>query len=101
MIVSPLLLDEVRRVLSRPRFETPPALLEAFEAHIRHISLLEHDPPSTGAVPASADPKDNYLIRITLASSARLLVTGDRHLLDLVGRVPVVTPRELLDALSG
>ena len=101
LIVSPLLLAELRTVLGRPRFATPPDLVQAFERYLRLIAVEEADPaPSAGGV-GSADSKDDYLIRLTLAAPRRLLVTGDRHLLDLAGPVPVATPRVLLDGLRG
>jgi putative PIN family toxin of toxin-antitoxin system len=101
IVVSPLLLDEVERVLGRRRFDRLPAALRAaYIEYLRRITRLEDDPPATRACLVAADPGDDYLVRLTLADSRRLLVTGDRHLLDLAGAYPVVMPRDLLDRLA-
>jgi predicted nucleic acid-binding protein len=47
----------------------------------------------------SVDPGDDYLI--ALASSQRAaLVSGDKHLLDLAGKIPVFSPREFIRLLA-
>ena len=100
LVASPLLLDEVERVLWRPRFDhLPPALRASYVEFLRRITRSEADPPPTGGPLVAADTRDDYLVRLTLAGDRRLLVTGDRHLLDLAGGYPIVSPRELLDRL--
>lgn len=100
IVASPFLLDEVERVLWRPRFDQlAPALRASYVAFLHRIARLEEDPAPTGAHLVTADPGDDYLVRLTLAGERRLLVTGDRHLLDLAGEYPIVSPRELLDQL--
>lgn len=102
IVVSDDLLQELRVVLDRPRFaHLPPAEIAAFHAYLRRAGIAEEDRPVRPADPTSSDPDDDYLIRLTLAAPRRVLVTGDRHLLDLAGTIPVVAPRELLDALRG
>jgi len=102
IVASPLLLDEVERVLRRPRFDLlAPALLRAsYVEYLRRIARVEEDPAPTGAHLVNADPGDAYLVRLTLAGDRRLLVSGDQHLLDLAGEYPIVSPRELLDRLA-
>ncbi|HUP69036.1 MAG TPA: hypothetical protein VM142_04385 [Acidimicrobiales bacterium] len=43
----------------------------------------------------SADPKDDYLIALASASQA-VIVSGDRHLLDLGDDLPVYSPAAFL-----
>ena len=101
LVASPLLLAEVERVLWRPRFDRlPPALRATCFEFLRRITRLEADPEGTGGHLVAADPRDDYLVRLTLAGDRRLLVSGDRHLLDLAGDYPIVPPRELLDRLA-
>ena len=101
LVASPLLLAEVERVLWRPRFDRlPPALRTSYVEFLRRITSSEADPPPTGGPLVAADPRDDYLVRLTLAGDRRLLVSGDRHLLDLAGDYPIVSPRELLDRLG-
>ena len=102
LVASPLLLGEVERVLWRPRFDRlPPALRASYVEFLRRITRSEADPPPTAGPRVAADPSDDYLVRLTLAGDRRLLVTGDRHLLDLAGAHPIVSPRQLLDQLAG
>jgi predicted nucleic acid-binding protein len=48
----------------------------------------------------SADPDDEYLIDLARAAGADALVSGDAHLLDLRGVVPVMTPAQFLASLA-
>ena len=101
IVVSPLLLDEIERVLWRPRFgQIPSALRVSYVEFLRRIAHLEEDITPTGVQLVPADPRDDYLVQLTLAGNRRLLVTGDRHLLDLAGEYLIVSPRELLDRLA-
>ena len=43
------------------------------------------------------DPKDDYLVVLAQTAEAFALVSGDRHVLELDIRPPVLTPRELLE----
>lgn len=101
LVVSPQLLDEVERVLARPRFAAiSPASRAAYVGYLGRIGVVVDDPPAEGASLVAADPGDDYLVRLTLAEDARLLVSGDAHLLALAGTVPVVAPRALLERLG-
>jgi uncharacterized protein len=101
LVASPLLLAEVERVLWRPRFDRlPPVLRASYVVFLRRITRPEADPPPAERPLVAADPRDDYLVRLTLAADRRLLVSGDRHLLDLAGVYPIVSPRELLDRLA-
>jgi predicted nucleic acid-binding protein len=46
----------------------------------------------------TADPDDDYVVALAAQENA-VLVSGDAHLLAEAGRLPVLTPRELLDRL--
>jgi putative PIN family toxin of toxin-antitoxin system len=99
LIVSPLLLEELRLVLRREKFRRYVDL----DVVGQYIGLLRRD-AATAADPAEpppircTDPDDDYLIALAHSRSAAL-VSGDSHLLDLSGRIPVFTPSEFLAAL--
>jgi uncharacterized protein len=100
LIVSPLALDELRRVLARPRFEViSPEQRARYLTYVQTIGRAVADPPAGDEPLVERDPGDDYLIRLTLEDPSRILVTGDPHLLELAGRYPVVTPRSLLDRI--
>lgn len=85
LIVSPLLLDELRRTLDRPKFRRYLSLDEAAE-FVNGIQLLAdvvEDPPSDGLPPVCRDPRDDYLVYLAEEVRATLLVSGDRDLLEL------------------
>ncbi len=100
LVVSPLLLAEVRRALAYPKLErlVPPADADAFVGWLSRSAKLAVDP---GVPPPvhSDDPDDDYLIALAAAERA-LLVSGDVHLTSLANRVPVRTPAEFLSELG-
>ncbi len=84
LVVSPLLLDELGEVLSRPKFARwagdgrGVAYVAAFEARSEH-QPDPVDPPSSGV----RDPNDDYLVALMRATQADFLVSLDRDLLDV------------------
>jgi putative PIN family toxin of toxin-antitoxin system len=101
LVVSPKLLAELERVLSRPKFG--PYVTEpegrAYVALLRRLATIVPDPPLIAEL--TPDPGDDYLVVLARASGAQTLVSGDRHLCDLVAPVPpVLTSRKFLDRLA-
>ena len=100
LIVSPLLLRELGKVLTRHKFRRYVSLDEA-EQYVRMIlrgATLVEDPPEPP--PLTPDPGDDYLMALASAAGARFLVSGDPHLTELAVPVPpVLTPRAFLDRL--
>jgi putative PIN family toxin of toxin-antitoxin system len=99
LVVSPLLIAELERVLANPKLRARVTADEAaeFVAVLREGALVAPDPPD--AVVRSADPADDYLPALAESRHA-VLVSGDRHLLDLAGELPVQTVREFLTSLG-
>ncbi len=96
LVVSPRLLDELRRVLAYPKIEAYVDTDDADELLdlIVGSSVVADDPDEPPSV-TSADPNDDFLI--TLAQSTRsILVSGDSDLLALSGRIPVASPAEFV-----
>jgi putative PIN family toxin of toxin-antitoxin system len=101
LIVSDLLLDELERALSYRKLRTR---ITEEEAHavvewLRRSAAVTPDPESEPPV-RSTDPDDDYLIALAAAHDA-VLVSGDRHLLSLSDRAPVLSAKDFLDRISG
>jgi putative PIN family toxin of toxin-antitoxin system len=100
LVVSRALLEELARAFTYPKLvsrisETD---AEAVMRWLRGSATMAHDPNLPPTV-NSADPGDDYLIALAEAERAAL-VSGDRHLLDLAGEIPVFSPRQFLDLLA-
>jgi uncharacterized protein len=101
LIASPVLLDELRDVLARPRFRrwVSEATASEFVEGLAEDAEIIADPPAQAGL--TPDPDDDYLLALARAAQADYLVSGDRHLLDLADpEPPVLTPRQFLDLLD-
>lgn len=102
LVISELLLEEVRGVLGREKFrryfpeEAVPVYLERVRSASTRVSGSEDDTKYT------EDPDDDYLVALALSSGAGVIVSGDRHLLELEGEgLPgAVRPAEFLKTLD-
>lgn len=100
LIVSPLLLAELRRALAYPKLRKRISA-EGAEAMIRWLeraATISADPDDEPPV-RSPDRGDDYLLALAAANDAEL-VPGDRHLLGLADVEPVWTAVELIDAVT-
>jgi putative PIN family toxin of toxin-antitoxin system len=101
LVVSPLLLAEIRRALAYPKLRrlVSPDDADAFVEWLGRSAELVADP---GGPPPlrSDDPEDDYLIALAAGERA-ILVSGDVHLTSLANRMPVRTPTEFLAELDG
>ncbi len=99
LVVSEALLDELERALAYPRLRRRIAREEARElvSLLREGAVLASDPDSGRY--RSADPGDDYLLALAERERA-VLVSGDRHLLDLAGELPIESPRTFLGRLG-
>jgi putative PIN family toxin of toxin-antitoxin system len=99
LIVSPKLLAELRRTLSYPKLRKyieprdASALLEWLARLASHADDSRHTPIR------SADEADDYLIALA-ASNEALLVSGDRHLLELAHELPILPPARFLELID-
>ncbi len=102
LIVSPLLIAELREVLRRDKFRrcVSEAEADAYVELIRTEGVARAD-PAPSPEPLGADPDDEYLIGLARDAQADALVTGDAHLLELRAVIPVMTPAEFLETLPG
>ena len=100
-VLSPSLLEELAEVVRRPKFR---GLISA-EAHAELRDLLTSQGilvTPRHQVRLSRDPDDDHLISLALEAHAAALVTSDKDLLVLHGRlsIPVLSPRPFLRWLA-
>jgi putative PIN family toxin of toxin-antitoxin system len=104
LITSPVLLDELRRVLGYPRIakrlgwseDERGQFLESFEV----LALIT---PGMQSLPGvTRDPKDDPVVACAVEGGAEFIVSGDRDLLVLgvYQGVRMMTPREFLALLE-
>lgn len=100
-VASPLLMTELEDVLARERFRRWLTIHEAerFIADLRVLVELVDDPaPSSETL--TADPKDDFLVTLALATDVAALISGDAHLAALMrADLTVLTPAAFLQRL--
>jgi putative PIN family toxin of toxin-antitoxin system len=101
LVVSQRLLDELTRVLGYRRVagRVDPDEVKQFTGWLAHDAVYVEDPDGPPPM-QSGDPDDDYLIALAAAQDV-FLVTGDRTLLTLRDRAPVLTAAEFLRLLEG
>jgi putative PIN family toxin of toxin-antitoxin system len=94
LVVSELLLAELKRTLSYPKLRKriAPEKAAAFSAWVRDHGTLVEDPASPPPV-GSRDPDHDYLLALAIDRRA-YLVTGDQDLLALSNDLPILTPAQ-------
>lgn len=99
LVVSEHLLEELERTLAYPKIEdrVPREDARRFLSLLRDTAHMAADPAERPR--RSADPGDDYLLALAEAAAA-ILVTGDRHLVELSATFPVRSPRDFLDSLE-
>lgn len=100
VVASPHLLDELERVLRRPKFSgylDELTVREFVERMRRHATFVD-DPGDQPA--ATRDPKDDYLVALARREGVDAIVSGDRDVIDAgLEELAVWTPRQLADQL--
>ncbi len=101
LIASQALLDELERALAYPKLQPHVSESDAADL-VRWVadSASVVVDPDTDPPVHSRDPNDDYLISLASAHSAAL-VSGDKDLLALDGKIPVFAPRAFLELLAG
>ena len=92
--ISPALLGELEDVLMRPQFRRYFSVTEAERALLRiknRSTLIE---TKFQFRPICRDPKDDYLLALSKAAKADLLITGDDDLLalEMHGKTRILKP---------
>ncbi len=102
LVTSPAQLQEMARVISRPRMQKyiNPTEAEDLIENLNTRALVVKNLP---IISLSSDPADNLILATAIAGEADLIVTGDiKHLLVLgqAEGIPIVSPREALERIK-
>lgn len=104
LFTSAVLLDELAKVLTRPFAAKRLALIGADARTLITEYALAADLAAPRMVPSiiTADSDDDHVIAAAVAVQANLVVSGDRHLLDLRTHagIAIVTPAEALTQIG-
>jgi putative PIN family toxin of toxin-antitoxin system len=94
LVVSELVLSELKRTLADPRLRKriAPEKAAALTSWVRDHGTLAEDPTDPPPV-GSRDPDDDYLLALAIDRRA-YLVTGDQDLLVLSDDLPILTPAQ-------
>lgn len=95
--ISAEILDELRRVISYPKFCFPETLhAEILETMFSISTLIE-----SGEIVyvIKDDPSDNRILECAVSAGAEFIITGDSHLLNLKNfkGIEILTPDDFLD----
>ena len=84
LVVSPKLLAELERVLSRPKFRKYLSEEEAmaYVTLLERLAIQVEDPPEEPGL--TPDPGDDYLVSLARTAKVHYLVSGDSHLTELL-----------------
>ena len=105
LVTSGPIISEIKRVLEAPKIRKKYGIGRKQIENL--IRLLENDAivvpglsPVTGTIPE--DPTDEMFLAAALDAKADIIVSGDRHLLDLdrYEGIPISTVRQFLELLK-
>ena len=100
LFISKDILSEIKDVISRDKFGYTDAEVNMFvEAIISYSDVVN---PEIKIDAIKADPDDNKILECAVTSGASYIVSGDKHLLDLIeyGKIKIITPKAALDLLK-
>jgi putative PIN family toxin of toxin-antitoxin system len=91
------IIKEYIRVLAYPRFELSEEEIN-FLLHYEILPYFEIIKAKTGPILVAKDPSDDKFIRGAQAAGARIIISGDRHLLKLssYNRLRILSPSDFL-----
>ena len=105
LVVSPAIIAEIRATLNYPRIRRKYAITDEDVEQL--VTLLERDAlvvpgdaDVAGAIPD--DPADEIVLACAVDAQADVIVSGDRHLLELGSHrsIPILTGRQFLERLN-
>jgi uncharacterized protein len=86
-LISRPVANELLRVLHYPKFALSEPQIEALASlYLPYAERIEVDPTAV-TVPQCADPGDQMFLELVEAGRADVLITGDRDLLSMRGRI--------------
>lgn len=99
--ISPDMLREAENVLRRPKFGLRPE--QVLEIIALFKDTFEIVTPSVRVRAISSDPQDNHVIEAALAGRAKYIISGDKHLLELMKweDIHLVSPAQFMQTVIG
>jgi putative PIN family toxin of toxin-antitoxin system len=96
VLISAQQLDEIARVLAYKKLHIPKRMQEEMLSIITGIALAVRITGSLHVI--KEDSSDDIILETAVVGGARYIVSGDRHLLDLVcfEGIPILTAREFM-----
>jgi uncharacterized protein len=100
LAMSPLLLSELREVLSRDKFRLNPDAIQLLMDGIEASAMIVN--PRTRHQMVARDPDDDAVIDCAVESGSSYIVSGDAHLTEMceIHGITVLTPRQFADRLK-
>ncbi len=100
LFISKDILDELKDVISRDNFGYTDVEVNTFIEAIISFSDIVNPEIEIDAI--KADPDDNKILECAVTSGASYIVSGDKHLLELIeyGKIKIITPKAALDLLK-
>jgi putative PIN family toxin of toxin-antitoxin system len=100
LAMTPLLLGELREVLSRAKFGLTPDAVQLLMDGIEDSATSVY--PNRRYQVVVRDPDDDAVVDCAVESGSLYIVSGDTHLtaMDVVQGVTVVTPKQFVDLLK-
>jgi putative PIN family toxin of toxin-antitoxin system len=99
-LVSKATADELLRALRYPKFRLTSEAQQELIADFLPFCEVVVPRGTRGKLPVCRDPADQVFLEVAVAGKAKYLVSGDRDLLALAGKVPfkLVSPAEFLES---
>ena len=100
IVISDLIIKELVSVLKRPKFNTSEDEINRIVQAL--ITSAEIVIVKSKLEAVKQDPKDNIIVETAYDGNADIIVSGDRHLLELktFKRIKIVTIEEMLELLK-
>jgi putative PIN family toxin of toxin-antitoxin system len=101
IVLSPEIFDEYQRVAGILAEQFPPIDLSALLNIVKNEAEF-YDAPALPE-PVCTDPNDDKFLACALAAKVTIIVSGDKHLLQVSGfqRIKSIKPREFVDKYLG
>jgi len=97
LVISPEIFDEYLRIGDELAEQFPNIDIEPFINLVESNAEFVHSPNLPN--PICSDPDDDKFIACALAGNAKIIVSGDKHLLKVSGyrQIEVIKPRSFID----
>lgn len=100
LYISEAILNELKRVLNRPKFHYPAEIIRLIISEFTSIGELVDLTTRISII--RRDPEDNRILECAVEAGVDYVVTGDSHLLELgkYENIWILTPAQFCDKLD-